>query len=538
MFGQEAQTLQGANNSAKLRVLGALVSQAFGHASNSANMASNPQLLAGLLMCLKEASLQLSALKVLNNVACNAKSGRALVANFQEGALLSAVAACLSSEGETRSKAIGTLSFLSHNEVAASRMAEGGIVTALYKVRQKEEQNADATLAVMAIANIIGREEKSKLVADESAMSTIVSLLRSSLDGSHFAQLCWVPEYVLPPLVNLTVSDANKVELLKHPVIELLIQVLSDWRTYKERYPKLVDVAASQELALDALSNLCFDETSCNRVKAAGVVEMLQKLFSQAQGELKEKSDRLLWMVKGRPATEVEEKLKSTDQKHIMISYSWAQKGMRILATKLKEAGFKVWLDVNEMSGSTVEAMASAVENSSLVIIGVSKAYQQSANCRLECEYAHQRKIPWIPVMAEANFQPNGWLGILMGSKLWFPFSEGEVENAVHNLLPEVRKVLHMQLRDKEVSPVSSIAAESPQKWGPKEVRQWLESFSLHEMAPKLLLDELDGSCLCELAKLRKDDPRFFYDFLSKDLQIEQAVVKLRLAHALCTIAA
>ena len=43
------------------------------------------------------------------------------------------------------------------------------------------------------------------------------------------------------------------------------------------------------------------------------------------------------------------------------------------------------------MQGSTDECMATAIEASHTVIICVSKQYKSSANCRLECSYAHRR---------------------------------------------------------------------------------------------------------------------------------------------------
>eukprot|EP01043_Picozoa_sp_COSAG02_P115279 COSAG02_NODE_51635_length_313_cov_0.518692_2_plen_46_part_01 len=44
------------------------------------------------------------------------------------------------------------------------------------------------------------------------------------------------------------------------------------------------------------------------------------------------------------------------------------------------------------MQGSTVDTMAMAVEGSAVVLIGVSRAYKQSTNCRMECLYAFQKK--------------------------------------------------------------------------------------------------------------------------------------------------
>ena len=66
-----------------------------------------------------------------------------------------------------------------------------------------------------------------------------------------------------------------------------------------------------------------------------------------------------------------------------MISYQWdVQKSMIQLKTQLQAHGFKVWMDIDEMGGSTLESMARAVENAAVVLVGVSQKYKESPNCR------------------------------------------------------------------------------------------------------------------------------------------------------------
>ena len=71
------------------------------------------------------------------------------------------------------------------------------------------------------------------------------------------------------------------------------------------------------------------------------------------------------------------------DSKHVMISYQWdVQKSMIQLKTQLQAQGYKVWMDIDEMGGSTLESMARAVENASVVLVCVSQKYKESPNCR------------------------------------------------------------------------------------------------------------------------------------------------------------
>ena len=45
-------------------------------------------------------------------------------------------------------------------------------------------------------------------------------------------------------------------------------------------------------------------------------------------------------------------------------------------------AGYTVWVDVEQMGGSTLEAMALAIENARCVLVGLSEKYKLSPNCR------------------------------------------------------------------------------------------------------------------------------------------------------------
>ena len=67
-----------------------------------------------------------------------------------------------------------------------------------------------------------------------------------------------------------------------------------------------------------------------------------------------------------------------------MISYQWHnQKTLIKIRDELKNKGYKVWMDIDNMKGSTLEAMAEAVEKASVVLLCSSQKYKNSPNCRL-----------------------------------------------------------------------------------------------------------------------------------------------------------
>ena len=49
---------------------------------------------------------------------------------------------------------------------------------------------------------------------------------------------------------------------------------------------------------------------------------------------------------------------------------------------ELESKGLRVRMDVDEMKGDMLEAMGRAVENSSLILIAMSRKYQTSSDCR------------------------------------------------------------------------------------------------------------------------------------------------------------
>ena len=88
--------------------------------------------------------------------------------------------------------------------------------------------------------------------------------------------------------------------------------------------------------------------------------------------------------------------------KHVMMSYNWDhQPTIKRVVAALQAAGFNVWLDVQQMRGSTVDAMSKAVEDASIMLLGVSQAYKESSNCRCRrrpvLATRALRSLTWVP---------------------------------------------------------------------------------------------------------------------------------------------
>ena len=66
-----------------------------------------------------------------------------------------------------------------------------------------------------------------------------------------------------------------------------------------------------------------------------------------------------------------------------MISYQWDCQDIMLLVKKeLESRCFRVWMDVDNMTGDTAEAMARAVEKSAIFLMAMSRKYQSSPSCQ------------------------------------------------------------------------------------------------------------------------------------------------------------
>ena len=115
---------------------------------------------------------------------------------------------------------------------------------------------------------------------------------------------------------------------------------------------------------------------------------------------------------------------------HVMLSYNWDhQDTIKRINQALKARDYAVWIDVEKMQGSTVEAMSAAVEDCAVMCYGISQAYKESTNCRMEAQYAHQQEKDMVPLMMEDGYRAKGWLGMILGMRLWYGFYGATLES-------------------------------------------------------------------------------------------------------------
>ena len=251
----------------------------------------------------------------------------------------------------------------------------------------------------------------------------------TSLDGKMYAELIWLLWAPIQCLANISVNDTSKSLILKTNALALVQRVLV------EKPKELRAVEYSTKL----LANLAFagDYTA----SAPRLMELLKDLSSSETKEIRKNAEIAIFQLlqrQNRPVSANTSEASGT--KHIMLSYPWKYQELFLFLKEFFEGkGYAVWMDVDQMTSSVLQAMAGAVENSAVVVYCLSSAYKESEACRTEGEYAYNLRKPMVPVKPESGYRPDGWLGALTGNKLYFEFSNPSLfQSKAEELLKEV----------------------------------------------------------------------------------------------------
>ncbi|XP_072044548.1 uncharacterized protein [Amphiura filiformis] len=234
----------------------------------------------------------------------------------------------------------------------------------------------------------------------------------------------------------------------------------------------------------------------------------------------------------------------------VMISYQWdVQENMVKLKENLSRTNlFSVWMDVDKMKGSILAGMADAVEESDVILVCLSRKYKESLNCRTEASYAYKLKKPLVPLLVEDNYNPDGWLGALVGMELYYKFhQQDQITSELPGLINAVQDKCSQELKEglglrpsgvsvvsraeqklpkaesSNVIPVSlsSLAAtgNTVSAWSTERVAEWLDNNDLSDL--KMKFQRLRGKHLHQLYKRYQRSPDVFDSTLKNDLQMD-----------------
>ena len=257
-----------------------------------------------------------------------------------------------------------------------------------------------AALSLLTLAYLVDENTNHLILADENLLSFLITLLDEAWQSEdRRSTALFSAKELAEGLSHLAINDANKNILGQNGIIPVLISVIKTSNEDEEK--------AS---ATRALWMLAFDDNNKKEIRQEeGAMDILHQLQQSENPEVQKAAAGALWELEGKTARQSSEKIESTGN-HVMISYQWdSQEVLVEVKNGLQERGYRVWMDLEQMGGSTLETMAKAVENSSVVLIYLSERYKESPNCRSEAEYTYKLGKDITPLMMQRNYKPDGW---------------------------------------------------------------------------------------------------------------------------------
>lgn len=322
---------------------------------------------------------------------------------------------------------------------------------------------------------------------------------------------------ILRGLYKLSVNDALKSDIyFKNDIKEDLITVLLMGNEIEKKY------------TLKILGQLSF-----NKSIAIDLNNQKQLIdYLKESDNLSTLKQTILWNLKSNESSDVVSgKTPPSNEAHVMISYNTASRDLCLkIKSALEEASFKVWIDVSNIHGSSLDSMAQAVENSKCVLMCVTEKYRQSLNCQAEAQYAFKLKKHIIPVIMEKGYENvKGWLGIIISDKIFINFTKYDHDECMRRLLNEIKSLNSppshhgeaglVQITSTKTTPNGPSRAQLIENWTEDEVKKWFTDCKIHES----IMEELfpcTGIILQQLYDMKSTAPEFYYQSMGKNKNV------------------
>jgi hypothetical protein len=219
--------------------------------------------------------------------------------------------------------------------------------------------------------------------------------------------------------------------------IELLFHIL-------RQFHSSIDQQEEIQIILESIWFLSFEYLCATKIHSHDkYFAILVQLAETNPNEMIQQAAKgILWQLRQTMSIDNilnESIISNSSSQHIMFSYNHDSKDLvNKICQYLQNSGYRTWMDIDDMHGSTLDCMAHAVEQSCIIIICMSEKYKQSPNCQSEAEYAYRLKKPFVPILVQSKYKPDGWLGMLLGTKLYVDFTKSDFDSNYKKLVREI----------------------------------------------------------------------------------------------------
>ncbi|CAF1443169.1 unnamed protein product [Adineta steineri] len=415
-------------------------------------------------------------------------------------------------------------------------------------------------ISYLTLAYIIREDERTTYLTNSNeSIPYLVDLLNKAVNSPDRRSNGLEARELCKGLSKLSVANDNKYKIyIESKLLDSLLNMLEQHSSSQE-----------QISACTLIWNLAFDQ---NVRKIYSEHKQLNQILTNiaqtsSNDELRRSASGCLCTLMGGPKPPAKASSAPPENKRVMISYNHDVKHLsKQIKDHLAADGYDVWIDLERMHGNLLDSMSDAIETSSILLICLTEKYKDSPSCRLECEYAYQQKKHIIPLLLQPNYKPDGWLGIIVGSKIYINYAKKSFDAAYSETLGELQAlqnrvntkstisppkklapppepprplstatiaaaanetittratpppnaIVHLmsQFRMDNVSAPMPITSATLEKMTPKETHNFLIENGLENFLPIFI--DMDGIKLMKLFEIKNKAPQFYY-MLIKD---------------------
>ncbi|XP_071108142.1 uncharacterized protein [Haliotis cracherodii] len=388
-------------------------------------------------------------------------------------------------------------------------------------------------VTLLTLSYILDESQNDLLLADDSVFDFILSMIKLAWKAQDHRYNGFSVMELVEGLTGLAKNDDNKKLIEKKGAVPTVMKIVKDGSDDE----KLVAVKCIWELSFDKDNRKTFHENE-------ELMKLLKSVKMSDNKKLSKAGGGALWEIHLHSVDSALEGQTGGEEGggHIMISYQWAdQKKLLQVKEMLRAQGFSVWMDVDNMGGSTLQAMAEAVQNSAVVLVCMSERYKESQNCRSEAEYAFSLQKTIVPLLMQRAYKPDGWLGMIKGTKLFFELSgKYDFQAKVNDLIKELGNKGKTSNRGMPIDetkipviragPVDAGKGASVAGWSSKDVLNWLHK---SQVTMNEKLKKLTGEHVAFLRKLSHRAPEYYFSYIERKLHLESLDDMMHFSNAL-----
>ncbi|XP_052699969.1 uncharacterized protein LOC128177327 isoform X2 [Crassostrea angulata] len=236
-------------------------------------------------------------------------------------------------------------------------------------------------VVLLALSYMVNEEENKRISADGTLFDFLLKMVKTAEKAKNRSQWGFSIHELINGLAKLAENDDNRTTIMKKGAFDILKRLLKK----ENQAEQIAVVNAIRELSLAPKNKVLFKEDK-------EVWKTLKELRNSDNKELSKAAQGAYFVInEGKDKENAKKTPERAEQEahdtgHIMLSYNWGdQKTVLKIRDRLREKGLTVWMDVDNMEGSILEAMARAVEESRIVLVCYSEKYKESQNCKTGC---------------------------------------------------------------------------------------------------------------------------------------------------------